>query len=376
MFFCSYYSQADLKAVDDDFYRVCTAANCVSGYVRVWLDSQISGATHWSTTPHLKDAVSTRYSMGSSLDGKDNFKHAPKRYCKIFGQRAIVDPAAGLLCKCPANSMVLYRYAKDPNSRCPGTPSYVAPTDGLGNLFATMYQEVVCINVWNLDIVPDFSPPAAPSSGVPSKYFGYCQCPGGYYRLYGQLAIGPDRNEFYYADCTTCPVGSYCLNGIKTGCSAGWTTASTGSNDPLQCSVCSGCDFGMYCKTDDPTKYNVAGAQCSACGQGFYCDSKNLASPKTCTRGFVCPGPMNVNPSPCPDGTYSDVSGLAQCKPCSVGSYSAKLRPSDSIYSCSPCNAGTYQDGQGQSSCKPCDAAGRYQVRDANLPRFSSFLFA
>jgi hypothetical protein len=97
---------------------------------------------------------------------------------------------------------------------------------------------------------------------------------------------------FFLEACKPCEKGFYCVDGKRTGCQAGWTTATTASSSPAQCNVCEGCvsTGGMFCNTANANMLNAA---CSECQPGYFCPSTGGAllpsQPTPCTAGFACP---------------------------------------------------------------------------------------
>lgn len=372
-----YFQSSDLS-INDDFYRECPT--CPSGYRRVPLSE---------VNPSFLDAVALRFSMANP-SGKAGTKHAPLRHCKIFGQKPIYTANAPYAssCACPAGSYVAYSYGVDPQTRCPGSPLYVQvpSTDAT----AIAYAAIVCTNVWNLDKVGTFIPPEV-LAGYASSYFGSCNCLDGYYRPSGvqNAPLTPDKVQFFFAPCVTCPANAYCTGGVYHPCEAGWSTAwqgisdGTGSSSPTQCKYCDTCKAGRYCRFGDSVRYNdPRSGPCTQCGAGVFCSRDNMAAPDACINGYKCPADVdNKAPTPCEDGTYSDVAGLAACKSCGAGNlvmasnllycpsdkpilagtFSKQTIPAGPVTKCTPCYAGTYQDETGKSSCKPCDAPGTYQ---------------
>ncbi|XP_053373926.1 uncharacterized protein LOC128546696 [Mercenaria mercenaria] len=106
-----------------------------------------------------------------------------------------------------------------------------------------------------------------------------CDCTDGYYC----------ENTYEYP--TICPTGHFCVNGLKSPCSAGTFTNNSGS------------------------------AQCEQCTPGYYCPNLGLSTvTDVCWIGHYCPEGAVV-PSPCPNGYYQTDTGKSDCIICPVNFY-------------------------------------------------------
>lgn len=160
------------------------------------------------------------FSEESSCDTRA-VKHTLPHYCLIFGQSAVTDSSGKLVCKCPKDSFVSY-------------------DNGIVGWNLCQDQKN-CKGIWYKDISPLFVPPGEnkrkvsssgkwDSNGWPMKYFGSCECPPGFYRDSAR-----STNAFYYEECKVCPDNSFCYQGVRETCGAGWKAAATGASAPLQC---------------------------------------------------------------------------------------------------------------------------------------------
>lgn len=184
-----------------------------------------------------------------------------------------------------------------------------------------------------------------------------CECKPGYYRANSVRT----QLLFFWEACQPCPQGSYCIDGAISGCAAGWTTASTASTSPRDCSVClSGCNSvqgGQFC---DARKANQANEACSDCPIKYYCPESvaMLYQPTICPKGYKCPDTKMKLPVPCDEGWFSGDEGSANCTQCAIGNYSkrAPYPANPGIESCQPCDLGRYVlFNTSIESYQPCD---------------------
>jgi hypothetical protein len=183
-------------------------------------------------------------------------------------------------------------------------------------------------------------------------------CPSGTYSTHTNLQ---SRTQ-----CTFCPAGKYCLNGVIVGnCSAGYLCVS-GSNTATPNGFSNTgkafpCPEGHYCLAGAvlPTpcpegkfRRSTGGTSadsCVACDAGYYC-ILNDPIPKPCLPGTYCPAGTS-EPNKCPSGTYS------------------KENQAISYTSCLKCPAGYLCDSSGIANfanypCRP----GYYCTSGAVLP--------
>lgn len=278
--------------------------------------------------------------------------HAMKEYCLIYGQ----DARDNRYCACPTNAQVRYAFASRYGDKCQGSQ---------------------CDNWWYMNQLPTFDPPQGTNQKVDSmgwvsggydggkvsqmRYFGYCECWGGFYRP----SISRSTNAYYYKGCESCPEGSYCVDGAAIRCSDTWTTAGKGAAHPTSCNVCKGCIEGQYCNRNSDD-YNVANRGCLPCGPGFYCPppatngGERMRYP--CIVGYKCPNMDGQTMTECDDGTYSPAAGASACLLCPPGSYSQKVANGNrALAACDACPRGKHQPSSGRSSCEPCNAPGTFQ---------------
>ena len=124
---------------------------------------------------------------------------------------------------------------------------------------------------------------------------------------------------------TICPIGSYCVNGVKTTCSLAKAEhcTTTGMGAPVL-----GCDAGIYYSTN----------LCTACAVGTYLVATELHTVTACTActpGTKQPGSdrtIAASCVACPPGTYSKLpQSITACYNCAYGSISGTV-----------CGVGTY----------------------------------
>ncbi|CAN0545360.1 unnamed protein product, partial [Ectocarpus sp. 8 AP-2014] len=141
-----------------------------------------------------------------------------------------------------------------------------------------------------------------------------------------------------------CPEGFYCPAGVSTpeACIVGTYNPSTQKRAVEDCTACS---EGYYCETTglvEPT---------GPCHSGHYCKRKvDTAAPTTgitiasgveyggdlCPVGTYC-GNGTATPLPCLAGTYNDLEGQEECFACPAGYY---CEANATAYDSTPCPAG------------------------------------
>ncbi len=181
------------------------------------------------------------------------------------------------------------------------------------------------------------------------------------------------------AQCTACPTGKYCTNGVVTGdCDPGYFCHS---GAPSKSPASMICPTGHYCLVGslapticdngkvNPNTGGTSSAACVNCGLGKYCIQ---AIEYTCPAGHYCDGnntPGNLDPKECPQDTYNPNTGasaLTDCLPCPAGNYCSdtaiasldfykcdkgKYCPDDPsqgvLLTAIDCPSGTYNDERG-----------------------------
>lgn len=185
--------------------------------------------------------------------------------------------------------------------------------------------------------------------------------------------------------CATCPVGHWCINGIKSLCAAGLYADQA---DPGQCYYCpigwyqpnNGASACLKCTRCAPGKYTTSTAcnyvgstqdlltlYCATPPSGYYQDEEDRYDYKpcsTCSAGYrisaACTSSANTQCEQCPAGKYAvSPPSAAACVECAGGDF----QPSAGSTSCSTkqtCGPGTYQSSPGNSqtdrSCASCTA--------------------
>jgi len=162
----------------------------------------------------------------------------------------------------------------------------------------------------------------------PGKYRNYTDTPG-------TLVITP------------CPVGNYCIDGLKIPCPEGTYADVEGLSVPKKCPI------GKY--QDEKGKQD-----CKSCPNGTYTDTEGSKMPIKCPKGSFCVSGIR---NPVPKGNYQDLEGASDFKKCPVGTYSDK----DGQSQCSIPPPGYHQDEIGQSNYKMCDI-GNYCINGAKIP--------
>ncbi|CAG9336329.1 unnamed protein product [Blepharisma stoltei] len=170
------------------------------------------------------------------------------------------------------------------------------------------------------------------------------------------------------SDCTSCPAGSYCVDGrISDECEAGYlcvlaspTPTPTGSNAyGYQCPSGNYCTKGALISTACPSglfRTLVGGAQssdCTQCPPGSYCVNGN-PNPISCPMGYYCPQGVN-KPKPCPTRTYGSKAGatdLSACLACPGGYLCTRTGTGD--YTQYPCGKVGYYCVVGATEPTPC----------------------
>lgn len=167
------------------------------------------------------------------------------------------------------------------------------------------------------------------------------ECPPNHYCPNGTIAPPTCPNGTYSdrpglaksTDCSPCPAGVFCQNGVKAAnCSGGYLCIG-GSDIPNPNDNIRGviCPIGYYCppgaleKQKCPKGYviNEEGRSspndCQKCPGGFICTVDSTV-PQPCERGYYCP--FNQTRQPCREGTYNNVTRATDehfCKSCPAG---------------------------------------------------------
>lgn len=118
-----------------------------------------------------------------------------------------------------------------------------------------------------------------------------------------------------------CPIGTYCLDGIRRPCPAG----TYGSAPGLSSSACSGlCPAGRYCPigtTTDADEHTWAGKACPA-GRYGGIGMENAACAGLCAAGYYCPaGAKSPRERKCGSGRHFCPEGSGAPEEVSVGWY-------------------------------------------------------
>ena len=230
---------------------------------------------------------------------------------------------------------------------------------------------------------------------------GEGDCADGYYCDDGSNATRP--HPFEVTDSKgICPLGHFCVGGVRAQCDLGSYQDQTGQT------TCKQCPSGYWC--NDPGLESFSGKQCPVghfcvqstksaekcpagyyrdkpgardktdcafCEPGFYCEEGQESLDLDCPAGYYCfVGAQMINGEVVPnddhDGTMIDINGLAYSPvgKCPKGSYcplgSSMPRPCPAGYSCDQeglssvpttiCDAGFYcVGGSSRSSCTEAD---------------------
>lgn len=242
--------------------------------------------------------------------------HMPVLVCQIYGQAS----SGGKDCKCPKNSHVVYSHG--------------------------LYHDQLA---WYFHLQPVFVDP----SGNGKKYFGFCGCKDGFYRV---------TPTDYGSDCVPCGDDRYCKDGVVNLCPNGWKTVRvtpyTSASLLSECSVPPKCENYEFCdtskpKTEKPCTNCPKGHRCNGGTQSFPCDEGTNSSGVGADMG-VC--------RQCNVGTYTDAKGQEVCKPCELGKYSDRLGAAI----CQECPKGKYANETGMSACLTCSNNGEYQPETGN----------
>ncbi|CBK23508.2 uncharacterized protein [Blastocystis hominis] len=180
---------------------------------------------------------------------------------------------------------------------------------------------------------------------------------------------GPEsRNESNRSEQTICPIGSYCVNGVKNECPAG----TYGSIEGLTTSECSGlCEAGYYCLAGSTNATaNDCGSVDKYCpeGSGSPIDVTNRSEQTICPIGSYC---VNGVKNECPAGTYGSIEGLSneQCSGlceagyyCLAGSTNATANDCGSVDKYCPEGSGSPIDNEANRSEQTICPIGSYCV--------------
>jgi hypothetical protein len=219
-----------------------------------------------------------------------------------------------------------------------------------------------CFQDNSTDITPVACPPGSycpASSELPTV------CPDGTYDSRGSLQSS--------SECTPCPVGRYCQQGISIGpCRAGYYCLSRASSPTPSDQLCpaghyclDGCTTPTPCpeSTIRETDGGARLSDCLICPAGYSCFEGNPEM-IACPVGYYCENEQTQ--VPCRMGTYNQFPGGSNssvCLPCPGASFCSEEAISDpSTWPCFaghycpegtlepiPCPGGTYQDTPGVS---------------------------
>ncbi|CAN0384375.1 unnamed protein product, partial [Ectocarpus sp. 12 AP-2014] len=248
-------------------------------------------------------------------------------------------------------------------------------------------------------------------------------CPPGTYMNNTGAAECFNCPERYYCDGSLprgyeeCPIGRYCETGtdVPTNCPAGTYGAQAGLGFESECTACTPgyfcaetgltavegpCAEGYYCPAgSEVCTEDVVGGRCHICPEGFYCPA-GVSTPEACIVGTYNPSTQKravEDCTACSEGYYCETTGLvAPTGPCHGGHYCKRkvdtAAPTTGITIESgvttlcfypmytqqveyggdlcpvgtycgngtatplPCLAGTYNDLEGQEECFACPA--------------------
>jgi hypothetical protein len=186
------------------------------------------------------------------------------------------------------------------------------------------------------------------------------------------------------AGCTQCPAGSFCKNGIKAFCPAGYLSLAGASSCPIPCPpgfFCPRVGFAVECPTLGTYALSNATYNCTECEPGYQC-------PTTTSRLFCPPNTWSLPGStnctlPCPEGVICPGNGKMSCTVCAPGVFT--VRPcsgkGDTICNttcppgmfgafytrgfCQDCEKGMYNDKYGMTTCDTCPS-GKYANTTGN----------
>lgn len=187
---------------------------------------------------------------------KTKRRHAPKLFCKVYGQAAPtaeqISKGIPNICNCPGNTYIQYNTTR---------------VEMLSDIVGYIPDGNIRF-VWNYDILP-----AARGSDInpsdPNMYFGLCQCLPGYRREVSTY-FG------YFMACVKCGKNKYCIDGRSYDCDSDWSTGNLETaSKPEDCNKCAKCSAGNYCNNADPSKFNrpnqVRISACSVLSISCFC---------------------------------------------------------------------------------------------------------
>ena len=174
--------------------------------------------------------------------------------------------------------------------------------------------------------------------------------------------------------CTQCPVGSYCIGGIKYTCPAGYLSLTGSSACSIPCPAGNYCPQLPYPILCPSTTYSLSAAKfnCTTCEPGYRCPTVYnhvFCPPNT----WSSPGQTTSCDLPCPTGVVCPGNGKMECTVCAPGVFTVKAcsTSGDTICNttcppgmfgafytngfCQNCPVGTYLDHYGASNCDSCN---------------------
>jgi hypothetical protein len=246
------------------------------------------------------------------------------------------------------------------------SPAFVVPGQFVVRVASTGTTERIMVDDFTFETSPGPECPFA-LENIPNFDENTCACALGYFATITDIG-GND----VITDCTICPPGSFCPDGIDAfecpagryqdqagqtvciDCDAGTFNATTGATACTACpagtfnavsgaSSCAPCDAGFY----NPT---VGAISCLACDAGTFSDQLGAISCAACPAGTFSAVTGSVSCTPCEAGFANSITGQTECGACPPGSFSANSGQAE----CDLCPAGTFNPDAGQAECTAC----------------------
>lgn len=262
----------------------------------------------------------------------------------VCGQGTITGTACGVGYYCPAGTGIATQYP------CP----------------AGSYSDVASLSACKTCPAGSVCGAGATNTNTVCPQYYYCPagtatallCPLGTYNS-ASLSLTSSSS------CTSCPAGSYCVDGrVSAQCEAGyWCEGGSPTPTPIGSNAYgTQCPAGSYCpaQTITPTscpvgKFNklVGGSSindCTDCPPGYYC-TPGVSTPFNCPKGYWCAQAVST-PTACPMYYYNP------------------LTTQETQNSCIVCPAGYLCSSTGISdyTLYPCNSIGAYCVAGAKSP--------